>query len=781
LARKKFISQGVPGPDEAEPTLNLKRLHKGARARLEEDMQVSFDETSHEDLDDEVVEHHTTWQKVVEHKTPPALPAIVISSTSGARTQKFRLAPWRSPRTFFWLCTAALCILLLAGGFGMALGFARNTSRQSATSLFSLQASPSTIALGGILTLRGVHFTPHGKISLSRDSQSIPVVDTGGMNSIETDAHGAFSDTVVVDPMWFSGPHALYATDIRTHHQSAFKIAVTGQNALQGPPYLLLSSNTLDLGSGDEATNGSKLLALSNAGGGQVSWQANISQPWLQISPRSGTIASGGHLSTIVAADRSNLAPGTYHTTIAFVSNTEQISLAVTMAVTPLQANHEAVLQVSPAALAFTASAEGSNPQDQTITVSNPGVQTLNWGAGNGLQGSPGWLSMTPGSGSIAPGGQQQITVGASTAGLAAGIYKSTLLFANQGSQPIQGDAQSIYVSLTVTPACILTFSHNSLSFTAVHSQGSPAAQALNVTVASGCTMQQNWKVSVSTSSGGHWLSVNTPTATTPSTPQVYVNTTGLVPGKYSGALSFTVNTGLQIVPVVLTIGPLPCTIDDANTLTLQGAAGQATPATQAITISSSGDCPHTLDWTSAVSGASWLSATSSGTLSHPGTANINVQGSLVGLSAGTYTGTMTITVVDSGTGAIIGTAKTTIILKALPPCTLAAPSTSPLTFTASVGNNPAQPTASFTISVTGNCAGDVTITPAVSASGSGWLTVSGPATIASGNSATFTVTVASSSLAAGTFSAKIKLDAADGSGNTTDSPQSVTVTLTVG
>jgi hypothetical protein len=182
-----------------------------------------------------------------------------------------------------------------------------------------------------------------------------------------------------------------------------------------------------------------------------VIWQASADQPWLQISPSSGSIASGGHQAAIIAIDRSGLTPGSYHTTLLFASNTEQVSLPVTMQVIPLQANHEAVLQTSPAALAFTGSAQGPEPQAQTITVSNPGVQTLTWSSSISLQNGFGWFWMTPQAGTIAPGGQQQITMGVTTQNLRQGVYRGAILFTNQGPKPIQGSPQSIYMSLTDT------------------------------------------------------------------------------------------------------------------------------------------------------------------------------------------------------------------------------------------------------------------------------------------------------------------------------------------
>jgi hypothetical protein len=282
----------------------------------------------------------------------------------------------------------------------------------------------------------------------------------------------------------------------------------------------------------------------------------------------------------------------------------------------------------------------------------------------------------------------------------------------------------------------------------------------------------------VSTVSGGKWLNVSALKGATPASVAVSVNTTGLAPGTYSGTLTFTSSKGLKLLKVTLTVTPIPCAISGPSTLALQGTAGQSSLVTQNATISAYGDCQHALSWSSLASGGSWLSASSSGALTS--SAAVGIQANLASLSAGTYNGSVTITIVDSVTKQTVGTVVVSVTLTAqaiTPPCSLQAASTSSLDFGASAGSDPATPSQSFTLSVTGTCSGDVTITPsALANSGSGWLAVSGPMTIASGSTATFTVTVTSSAQKAGIYTGTITLTA----GGITGSPQTVTVKLTV-
>src|SRR5205807_4559114 len=116
---------------------------------------------------------------------------------------------------------------------------------------------------------------------------------------------GTFTDTVIVDPAWQAGSHIIRAEDARLHKIAAFTIMVTGHSPSLRPAHLLLSMNSLDLGAGDQATNSTKSITLTNAGGGQISWQTTTTQPWLLLSPKSGTFASGETAQVTVAADRS--------------------------------------------------------------------------------------------------------------------------------------------------------------------------------------------------------------------------------------------------------------------------------------------------------------------------------------------------------------------------------------------------------------------------------------------------------------------------------------------
>ena len=868
--------------------------------------------------DDDELQRRANWEKVVTYKTPRVVPVLVTppavpvvykplaDSTPPALISVRRAPPKKPPRLptrlFSWVSILVLVGLLLGGVFGLAVSFGRGFLAQSSqtSSVFALRVTPLTPAIGGIITLHGSGFSRSGRIGLTRDT-NITLVDTGGANIIHADAQGSFSDTVYVDQSWGAGSHIIRAEDANLHKSASFTVVVTGQSASLLPSHLLFSTNAIDLGTGDQATNSIQNVILSNAGGGQITWQATATQSWLMISPKSGSFSSGQNMPVVVAADRSNLKVGGYAAYVIFTSNTGQFSLPVKMVVTQLQPGHEAVLQLTPAVLSFTGTDGGTNPLAQVVTVSNPGVLSLHWNATSFTNDGSGWLSVYPLSGTVTKGGSQAVTIGVNTSIMLPGVYSGSITFASQGTIAAKDSPQTVYVSLTVVPQCALQISPGGLTFAGVYMQQPPARKIINVGVSQGCSNVLHWSTSVTTTSDGKWLSVGPTGGVTPAYPAVSVTTTGMMPGTYGGSVIFSWSSGTQTMPVTYTVGqattpvvtatpatmsfgsvigkagpvppqtatitnsgvgtltwkaaaatsvggawlaitpvtgtlashlsakmtvtatllgtltagtytatvtitgtdsaahpvagsPLsipvtfivqaPCAVAATSpALVFQGVIGQPNPVAQAVAITTSGACVNALTWTATAAttpaGGRWLTATpATGKVSSKAPSATRVGVVLTGLTAGTHTGTVTLTAIDSVTKIAVGSPKVIAVsLTVQPVCTLQAPSVAGETFSAEFGLNPV--TQSFTVGVIGACKGSVTVTPTI-ASGIGWLAVSPAATIASGGSATFTVTVVSAGLAAGAYAGSISLAAVNGGMAITGSPQAVGITLKV-
>ena len=102
-----------------------------------------------------------------------------------------------------------------------------------------------------------------------------------------------------------------------------------------------------------------------------------------------------------------------------------------------------AVLSVSPSSFTKTIT-EGQNASSDTFTVSNTGGVTLNYTISDG---GTSWLSQTPTSGSVVPGGAATITVNYATSGLAAASYPGTITISAAGAT---GSPKTVGVNLIV-------------------------------------------------------------------------------------------------------------------------------------------------------------------------------------------------------------------------------------------------------------------------------------------------------------------------------------------
>ena len=247
---------------------------------------------SSEDLEFVDSRPNGNWHKVVDSR--PRTPAVSRSSIP-VPPQPPRRRQQHGPVSIFFLVSTLLLLVALLGslvGVMISLGRGALAEKLSHTNAFVLQVTPASVALGSIVTLRGSHFSPRGHVGLTRDT-NIPIFDTAGNTIIQADSNGSFKDTVIVEAEWQAGIHLIRAEDAIRHRTAAFTIVVTGHSPSLHPPHLLLSSRIIDLGTGDQATNSTKTIIMTNSGGGQISWQGATTQSWLMLSPRNGSFPAG--------------------------------------------------------------------------------------------------------------------------------------------------------------------------------------------------------------------------------------------------------------------------------------------------------------------------------------------------------------------------------------------------------------------------------------------------------------------------------------------------------
>jgi len=725
---------------------------------IEEDQPLQ-PETWHKEVAQTTTREHATYPPRPTHSHP----AVFLGGSAGNNV---------APTLVVWACLFVIVFTVLGGVLGvfMALGHGPQVIAKDAGMM--LQVSPSTVAIGTTMTLRGSHFSHSGRVQLTR-GLFIPVVDTAGSAEIDVDADGQFTDTVVVTKDWGVGQHMLQAQDVQTHKVASFPIKVIGENTSLRPAHLKLSQDTLDFGTGDLATNSTQLVTLSNTGEGQISWQASSDQPWLQTSPGSGMFIGEQSSQVMIAAVRANLQPGSYSGHVTFSSNAGNSMLTVTLKVIPLKPGNEAVMQISSPTLSFNAIDADTFTPAQGITVSNPGVLQLEWQASSDVK----WLSISPSSGTVLSGDGETLSVAVDPRTLLPGTYHAIITLSSDQGDGVKDSPQSVYVSVTIAPSCALLASPNTLAFSGIAQQSAPAMQTIDLGVSHGCKSSIAWSAATNVS----WLSVNLKNGQTPATLTVSANLNGLMPGTYDGAVVISSVAGAQTIPVTLTLGkqtmPL-LAVSSPSSLAFTGVAGQPNPAVQALTFANTGS--GTLFWDASVSttGGNWLALSQqAGTLSAQQGATLGVSAALLpSLAAGTYNGIITLTGRDSTGQTVAGSPRTIAVSFVVGgPCTFSAtPTNNQLSF---AGNTTSQ---TFTVKTSGNCAGNIVITPTIKLDqGSDWLTVSpNPATTPINSQVTFTVNLLSVKLPAGAgpYTASIMLDVANGSVKGT--PQQVAVSV---
>ena len=292
------------------------------------------------------------------------------------------------------------------------------------------------------------------------------------------------------------------------------------------------------------------------------------------------------------------------------------------------------VLSLTPATLSFAAEAGRAAPAAQSVAVSSSST-AVSYSVSSSSTG--GWLKVKAGSGKT-PG---SISIVADSTGMSAGTYSGTVIVASSDAEngPIP-----LAITLTVAPPA-LTLAPTTLSFTAQVGGVAPPVELVTTGSSNGAAIGY----SVTASSAENWLSVKPATATTPKSISISANPAGLSPGTYSGTVivdSPGASNSPIPFPVTFTVTPAPSFAVTPELLTFAAKAGEKPPAAQTISTSSSGAA---LGYSvSASSTGGWLSATSA-TGTTPGPIGVTVNPA--GLSAGTHTGTITITSKDGSGG----------------------------------------------------------------------------------------------------------------------------------
>ncbi len=351
---------------------------------------------------------------------------------------------------------------------------------------------------------------------------------------------------------------------------------------------------------------------------------------WLGVSPAEDTTPS----TLTLSVDPTDLTEGNHFGIIFldFGATALPQLAAVNLAVTPEPDAPQ--ISLRPTELTFNVFVD-KNPAPKSFDIVNAGNGKLNWTAAITSISGDNWLALSPTSGV----GDTTVAVTVNSASLPVGTYSAIISVSSPG---VANSPQTLTVSLTVAPKPTLVFNPFSLTFSG--SPGSnPASQQLTISSSEGALF---WSATVSTSSGGDWLSLfrSSPFPTAPAT--VAVNTAGLGPGTYQGTITISspdAANSPQTVSVTLILG-MPAIALIPASLVFITTVGQG-PAPQTFEVENAGS--GVLGWTATAalqSGGNWLSVSP---LSGTASSTLTVEVNSAGLTEGTYTGTVTIAALD--------------------------------------------------------------------------------------------------------------------------------------
>jgi len=387
-------------------------------------------------------------------------------------------------------------------------------------------------------------------------------------------------------------------------------------------------------------------LYLNASDSSAIPVSATTSATWLTVSSPGGPTTNTAL--SIQGSNLSSLANGVYTGSVVVTATgaaNSPWSVPVLLTVSGSSVSGGS-LTLSPSSMTFSAVQNGSAPASQPLSVSASSATSYTATASS----TGNWLSISP-SGSLTTNSNPTLTVSVNQSGLTANTYTGTITL-----QATNGVTQAVTVTLVVSTSSggggNVTASPTSLSFIYTVGGGTPAAQNLQVTSASGSA-----SVQFTISSSATWLSAGVANGSSLGTPVTFtvslVTPISLTASStpYTATINIAPTGGTAVsVPVSLTVQAAPTVTATPTTLSFAYQAGSGNPASQTVSVSGGG---ASLGFTAAVtSGNNWLSVSpTSGTTPTTGSAALAVTATPGTLGAGSYTGTILVSATGSATG----------------------------------------------------------------------------------------------------------------------------------
>ncbi len=399
-----------------------------------------------------------------------------------------------------------------------------------------------------------------------------------------------------------------------------------------GGPAVLFSPSQLSFTSSVNGSASDQSLAVTT-NGVSVPYSLSANVPWITVLNGNGNTPS----TATVRVVPTGLSAGTYVGIVTLnAPGAANNGAAVTVSLV-ISSGSGQPLVLNPISLGFVAPLNGTPPLPRSVSVASSGSSAITYT----VTSNQSWLQgiattdSTPGF----------INVYVNPAGLSTGTYLGNLTVFSSGF------SFNLPVTLEITSGPLLRLSQQSVTFNYQSGLALPSPQTILLNASTGATLATT--ISAITSSGGNWLvaapgSVQTPGAFALSLVSNIV--ASLAPGTYLGTV--TVNapgaTSLgSIINVTLNVSNTALLTMSTAPVTFNAEVNRNPPPAQTRQITSTSGVLAVATSATTNTGAGWLSASvSSGTT--PSVVTISV--SPAGLSAGVYTGSVTVSSGSSGT-----------------------------------------------------------------------------------------------------------------------------------
>lgn len=359
-------------------------------------------------------------------------------------------------------------------------------------------------------------------------------------------------------------------TSLDTTITQGLKVAVQAPN-----PKLAISPPVLEVQAQAGKTGSNKFFLQNAGGGGALNFSVSVvnpqNTPFLTVRPPSGTVSGQNPAPIQVSIDATKLSAGPYYTTLVVtLGSLPPQQLPVSITVTP----SDPVIALDFDGVQFEVRKGEGSSVSQDVSILNIGGKSFNWRA-DIVSGSE-FLAITKVTGIVAPGSPGTLTLSTkkeftNAAATPTGTYFASLRI----SSPDAVNSPKLFtVVLNLTDPAVVDATPvprpTGLVF-ASPPGASPQPQSVQVFVSS--QAPRAFQVSTQTFTGpdidaggpANWLrvKVNSGTASTgnPGSVDVTVQTAGLVPGVYTGGVSFSIGAVVRTVNVSLVINqaaPVP-------------------------------------------------------------------------------------------------------------------------------------------------------------------------------------------------------------------------------